>query len=139
MESNVMVRDVMTTKVHVVREDTNLSEVIATLSKFDINSLIVVQGKKPVGMITPKDVLIRAFEHGMPIASITAGMVASSPIKSIDESASVEEAAQLMKREKIKRITVTNNGQLVGIISDIDIVFEIPKMLKMMEEVCREK
>jgi CBS domain-containing protein len=75
----------------------------------------------------------------MPIASMTAGMVASTPTKSIDESASIEEAANLMKREKIKRIPVTNNGQLVGIISDIDIVFEVPKMIKMMEEVCREK
>jgi len=139
MESNILVRDVMTKKVHVVREDTNLSEVVATLSKFDINALLIVRGKKPEGMITPKDALIRAFEHGLPISSMTAGMVATTPVKTIDESASVEEAAQLMKREKIKHVPVTSKGQLVGMISDIDIVFEVPKMLSMMEEVCREK
>ena len=139
MESNVLVRDIMRKKVQVVRRDTSLQEVVATLSKFDINSIVVVQGKKPVGIITAKDALTRAFEHGLPLASLTAGMVSSTPVKTIDESASVEEAAQLMKREKVKHVPVTSSGQLVGIVSDIDIVFEVPKMLSMMEEVCREK
>ena len=80
MASNFLVREIMTKNVKVVREDTNLHEVIATLSSFEINSLIVVQGEKPVGIITTKDALVRGFEHGMPVSAIKAGMVASSPL-----------------------------------------------------------
>jgi len=129
----------MTKNVQVVREDTNLHEAVATLSKFNINSLVVVQGKRPVGIITTRDALIRAFEHGMPISSMTAAMVATTPVKTIDDAATVEEAAKIMKQARIKHLPVTSDGKLVGIITDSDIMFAVPKMLSMMEEVCRQK
>ena len=127
----------MTKKVKVVREDTTLHEIIATLSNFNINSLIVMQGHKPVGIITTKDALTRGFEHGMPVSAITAKIVASSPLTTIDEEASVEEAAALMKRSKIKHLPVVNEGKLVGILTDSDIMFAVPSMLSTMEAVCR--
>jgi CBS domain-containing protein len=139
MESNIVVRDIMTKNVRVVREDTNLHEVIATISKFGINSLVVVQAERPVGIITTRDALVRGFEHGMPVSAITAGMVASSPVITIDEQATVEEAANLMRRNKIKHLPVTSNNKLVGMLSDMDIMFAVPSMLSMMEEVCRQK
>lgn len=129
----------MTKNVKVVREDTNLHEVIATIGKLDINSLIVVQNEKPVGIITTRDVLIRAFEHGMPVSSMNAGMVASSPVITINEEATVEEAVNQMRRSKIKRLPVVSNNKLVGILTDMDIMFAVPKMLSMMEEVCHSK
>jgi CBS domain-containing protein len=139
MASNTVVRDIMTKNVKVVREDTNLHEVVATMSKFDINSLVVVQAEKPVGIITTKDALVRAFEHGMPISSMTAGMVATSPVITIDEEATVEEAARLMKRSRIKHLPVTSkNTKIVGIVTDTDIMFAVPSMLSTMEEVCRQ-
>ena len=137
MATNVLVRDVMKKKVKVVREDTNLQEIIASLSSFEINSLIVVQGEKPVGIITTKDALVRGFEHGMPASAITAKMIASSPVTTISEDSSLDEATQIMKRSKIKRLPVVKDGKLVGILSDIDIVFEMPSMMSTMEEVCR--
>jgi CBS domain-containing protein len=139
MESNIVVRDIMTKNVRVVREDTNLHEVIATISKFGINSLVVVQAERPVGIITTRDALVRGFEHGMPVSAITAGMVASSPVITIDEQATVEEAANLMRRNKIKHLPVTSSNKLVGMLSDMDIMFAVPSMLSMMEEVCRQK
>lgn len=141
MASNAIVRDIMTLNPRVVREDTNLREIIATLSKFDINSLIVVQNdkpEKPVGIITTRDALVRGFEYGLPVGAITAQMVASSPIITIDENSTVEEAANLMRRKKIKHIPVTRNNQLIGILTDTDIMFAVPSMLSMMEEVCRQ-
>jgi CBS domain-containing protein len=137
MASNMLVREIMTKNVKVVREDTNLHEVIATLSSFEINSLIVVQGERPIGIVTTKDALVRGFEHGMPVTAITAGMVASSPLTTINEEATVEEAARLMKRSKIKHLPVISNNKLVGIITDSDIMFAVPSMLSTMEEVCR--
>ena len=137
MASNMLVREVMTKNVKVVREDTNLHEVIATLSSFEINALIVVQGERPVGIVTTKDALVRGFEHGMPVTAITAGMVASSPLTTINEEATVEEAARLMKRSRIKHLPVVSNNKLVGIVTDTDIMFAVPSMLSTMEEVCR--
>ena len=90
-----------------------------------------------MGIITTKDALVRGFEHGLPVTAITAKMVASSPVTTIGEEASVEEAAQLMKRSKIKHLPVVSDGKIVGIITDSDIMFALPSMLSTMEEVCR--
>ena len=127
----------MSSPVKAVREDTTLHEVIATLSNFDINALVVIQGDRPVGIVTTKDALTRGYEHGMPVSAIKAGMVASSPLVTIDEQASVEQAADMMKRSHIKHLPVLSEGKLVGIVSDIDIVFAMPSLMSTMEEVCR--
>ncbi len=137
MSGNTLVRDIMSKPVKLVREDTSLHEVIATFSSFDIDSIIVVQGERPIGIITSKDALTRGFEHGLPASAIKAGMVASSPVTTIDGEASVEEAAELMRRQRIKHLPVVLNGRLAGIVTDTDIVFAMPSMLTRMEEVCR--
>ena len=139
MATNLLVRDVMTKKVKVVREDTTLQEIIATLGSFKINSLIVMQGDRPVGIITTKDALVRGLQHGMPASAITAKMVATSPVTTIREEASVDEAAELMKRAKIKHLPVVSDGKLVGVVSDIDIVFAVPSMMKTMEQICHSQ
>jgi CBS domain-containing protein len=141
MASNILVRDVMTKTPRVVREDTSMREIIATFSKYDINSLVIVQNdkpEKPVGVITTRDALVRGFEYGLPAGAITAQMIASSPVVCVDEQATVEEAAELMRRNKIKHLPVTSNGKLAGILSDTDIMFAVPSMLSMMEEVCHQ-
>ena len=137
MATNTLVRDIMTKRVKVVREDTNLHEIIATFGNSNINSIIVVQGERPVGIITTKDALVRGFEHGLPVTAIKAGMVATSPLITINQEASVDVAARQMKRQRIKHLPVTSDGKLVGMITDTDIVFAVPDMLSTMEEVCR--
>jgi CBS domain-containing protein len=127
----------MTKHVKVVREDTTLQEVIATLSSFNINSIVVVQGKRPVGIITSRDALVRGFEQGLPAREIKAGMVASAPVITIDQEASLEEAADMMHKKHIKHLAVISNNELVGTVSAMDIVFALPSMLHIMKEVCR--
>ncbi len=141
MASNILVRDVMTKNPRVVREDTSIREVIATFSKYDINSIIVVQNdkpEKPVGILTTRDALVRGFEYGLPVGSITAQMLATSPVVTVNEQATVEEAADMMSRNKIKHLPVTSNNKLIGIITDTDVMFAVPSMLSMMEEVCHQ-
>ena len=139
MASNILVRDIMSKDVKVVRNDTTVQEVVATIVKFDKDAILVVQSGKPTGIITVRDVLVRAVEHGMPLNSIIARMIYTNPLVTIDESATVEEAAQLMKQWKIKHLPVIKDERLVGMVTDIDIVFAVPKMMSMMEEVCRPK
>jgi CBS domain-containing protein len=61
MAGIVLVRDVMTKNPRVVRRDTSVQEVVVTMSKFDISSVIVVQEERPVSIVTHKDILSRLF------------------------------------------------------------------------------
>ncbi|MCJ7469118.1 CBS domain-containing protein [Candidatus Bathyarchaeota archaeon] len=137
MASVVLVRDVMSKDVKVVRPDTTIKEAVATMNKFNIGSIIVMQSDKPVGIITERDVLRRIIELSLAPETQTARHVMTSPITTINETASIEEAAKLMAKKKIKRLPVINDGKLVGILTYTDIVFKVPTLLSVLEEIVR--
>jgi CBS domain-containing protein len=140
MASNVMVRDIMSKDVKTVRNDTTVKEVIALMNKYDKEAILVEQSGKPTGIITVKDVLVRAVEHGVPLNTIIARMVYTNPLVTIPENSSVEEAANLMKEWKIKHLPIVDKeGCLVGMINDRDIVYSVPALMSTMEEFCRTK
>ncbi len=137
MASVVPIRDIMTKDVRVVRPDTAIREVVATMNKFNIGSIIVVQGDRPVGIITERDILRRMIEPCLAPESLTARQVMTSPLVVIDENASIEEAAKLMARKKVKKLPVMNNGKLMGIVTYTDIALKMPALLSSMEEMLR--
>ena len=138
MASNVLVRDIMSKDVKTVNNNTTVKEVIALMTKFDKDAILVEQSGKPTGIITVKDVLVRAVEHGVPLSTIIARMVYTNPLVTIDESATVEEAAKLMKHWKIKHLPIVDkNGCLTGMLNDRDIVYAVPSLMSTMEEFCR--
>jgi len=134
----VLVRDVMSKNVRVVRPDSSAREVVAIMNKFDIGSVVVVQGERPVGIITERDILRRIVEPCLAPETLTARQIMTSPVITIDENASINEAAKLMAKKGIKRLLVTrNNDKLVGIITFTDIVTKVPDMLSILEELVR--
>jgi CBS domain-containing protein len=137
MAGIVLVRDVMSKDVRVVRPDTTVKEVVATMNKFDIGSIIVVQGERPVGIITERDILRRLVEPCLAPETLTARQVMTSPVQTINENASIEEAARVMAKKRVKRLPVMNDGKLVGIITFSDIVANVPTMLSILEELLR--
>jgi len=134
----LLVRDVMSKDLRVVRPDTSVKEVVAVMNKFDIGSVVVVQGDRPVGIITERDILRRIVEPCLDPGTMTAKQVMTSPVVTIDENASINEAAKLMAKKRIKRLLVTrNNDELVGIITFTDIVTKVPDLLSILEELVR--
>lgn len=129
----MLVRDVMTKNPKVVRRDTSVQEVVATMNKFDISSVIVVQEERPVGIVTHKDIMSKIVQPRIPPDAVTAREVMSAPIVTISEDASTEEAAKLMTRKHIKKLPVVRDDKLVGIITTMDLVRAAPKLAAMME------
>lgn len=137
MAGIVLVRDIMSKDVRVVRLDSSVKEVVATMNKFDIGSIIVVQGDRPVGIITERDILRRVVEPCLAPEILTARQVMTSPVVSVRETASLDEAAGLMAKKKVKKLPVMNEEKLVGIVTFTDIVTKVPAMLSILEELLR--
>jgi CBS domain-containing protein len=133
-----LVRDVMTKEPRVVRRDTNVQEIVATMNKYDISSIIVVEEKRPVGIVTHKDILSKLVQARIPPDAVTAREVMTSPVVTISEESSVEEAARLMSKKHIKKLIVTgNNNELAGIITSSDIVREEPRMTELLNQLLK--
>jgi CBS domain-containing protein len=137
MAGIVLVRDVMSKDVKVVRPDTLVKEVVATMNKFDIGSIVVVQSDRPVGIITERDILRRIVEPCLAPEILRAREVMSSPVITIQETAGIDEATNIMARKRIKKLLVMNNEKLVGILTLTDIVTQVPNMLGLLEELVR--
>ncbi len=137
MASTILVKDIMSKDVRVVRPDTSAQEIVATLNKFNIGSVIVVQKDKPVGIITIRDILIRLVEQNLAPRLLKANQIMSSPFTSINVEASVEEAARLMAKKRVKTMPVMDKEKLVGVLSFTDIAFKVPTLLSLLEESCR--
>jgi len=137
MAGMVLVRDVMTKDVKVVRPDSSVKEVVTTMNKFNIGSIVVVQGDMPVGVISERDILRRVVEPCLSPESLTARQVMTSPVVTISETASIEEAAKLMTKKKVRKIPVMKKQKLVGIVTFTDIVTNALTMLSTLEELIR--
>ena len=138
MSGIVLVRDIMSKDVKVVRPDSSAKEVVATMNKFDIGSIIVVQSDRPVGIITERDILRRIVEPCLAPETLRAREVMSSPVMTIDDTASIDEAANIMARKRIKRLLVMeSNRRIAGIVTFTDIVTQVPNMLGILEELVR--
>jgi CBS domain-containing protein len=137
MAGIVLVRDVMTKNPRVVRRDTSVQEVVATMNKFDISSVIVVQEERPVGIITHKDIMLKIVQPRIPPDAVTAREIMSAPIVTINEDASIEEAVRLMAKKSIKKLPVVTDHKLIGIITSLDLVRVEPKLTALMEDLLK--
>jgi CBS domain-containing protein len=139
MANNLTVKDIMTKDVKTVENNTVMKEVISIMNKYDKDAILVVQSGKPTGIITVKDVLIRAVEADVPLKTVIARMVYTNPLVVIDQNATVKEAADLMKNWNIKHLpAVDKAGALVGMVDHIQIVHADPKLIPTMDY-CRRK
>ncbi len=140
MASNILVRDIMTKDVHAVRNDTSVAEVIATMAKYDLNFMMVIQSEKPTGIITIHDILVRLVGQGIAPSAVIARMIYTNPLVTINDDATVEEAIKLMKHWKIKHLPVVSKEEkLLGVLTSNDIVFNVPSMISTLEELCHPK
>ncbi len=130
----VFVRDIMSKNVKVVRPNSSVKEVVANMNKFNIGSIVVVQGGKPVGIISERDILRRVVESCLVPETLTAKQIMTSPVVTINETATMDEAAKLMTKKKVRKIPVMNKQKLVGIVTFTDIVTKVLATFSILEE-----
>lgn len=115
------VREAMTRKLIVIRPKSSIREAAKKMVKFDIGGLIVIaSGFEIKGIITERDIL-RAFAAGRrPDTEV--GKLMKKRVITIGINESLEEAASVMMKHKIKRLPVVDKGRCVGIITASDLV-----------------
>ncbi len=134
MVSKILVKDLMSTNVNVFENESSALEVVKAMSDCDVDYVIVVQSRKPTGIITERDVIVRMLTQGLDPSVVIARAIYTNPLVTIEETATVEEAAKLMKEWKIKHLPVTRNGKIAGMLTYLDIAFNVPELLPAMKE-----
>lgn len=118
------VRDIMTNQVKWVAPTTPLVEVAKIMQQYDIGSVPVCEQEKLLGLVTDRDIVIRAVAPGKDPNSVKAQEAMTTQIRTINPDADVHEASALMSKEQIRRLPVVENGNLMGIIALGDMAVE---------------
>ena len=109
------IRDVMTSNPRTVSPQDSIQNAARIMRDEDTGAVPVVDNGRPVGIVTDRDIVIRAVADGQldrPVREIVSGQVVSA-----SPDMSTKEAAQLMSENQIRRLPVVENERLVGIVS----------------------
>jgi len=127
----VTVADIMSRKVVSISSDDTLDTVQAIMELGSVRHLPVVRRGSLVGVVSQRDLLkaslssvigIPAEEQRRFLEGVSIGSVMSAPATSIGSEVSVREAARVMAERKIGCLPVVDDGALVGIITETDLL-----------------
>jgi CBS domain-containing protein len=118
------VEEIMTTSPRTVNVDDTVLEAAQVMRDNDIGDVIVVEDGQVTGIVTDRDVAVRAVAEGRDPDSTTVGEIATTGIKAIEPGASVDDAVRMMREHDIRRLPVVKNRRPVGIVSLGDLAVE---------------
>lgn len=119
------VRDVMADRPRCVSPDTPVSEAARLMKTEDVGSLPVLEGERLTGVLTDRDIVVRAVAEekdprGMPVRE-----VASSDLVTIGPDEDLSDALKLMATYQVRRLPVVDEeDRLVGVVAQADVAME---------------
>jgi len=119
------IREVMTATPETVATTSTLAETAKKMKKLDAGAMIVVDASQKVrGIVTDRDIAIRAVAEGRDPNTTKVGDIASEDIEVLAPTDSVERAVKLMRERNIRRLPVVEEGRPLGIVSIGDLAEE---------------
>ncbi|MFC5471897.1 CBS domain-containing protein [Cohnella suwonensis] len=110
------IAEIMSEDCVTVTPQSSINEAAVLMRDHDIGFVPVIEGRKLIGVITDRDLVIRGYsENKNGSASVTE--VLTSDVRTVSPDISVDEAAAIMSSGQIRRLPVVENGELKGVIS----------------------
>lgn len=132
------VRDVMTANPSCVSETDSVRDAANVMARQDTGVVPVVSGRKVVGIITDRDIVIRLIAEGKDCSSAKVADAMTKDVKTIRDDVSIDEALNVMSRSQVRRVAVVNGSdELVGIVSmgDISKTDQVSKVGRVIETI----
>jgi CBS domain-containing protein len=134
------VGEVMTRRPRSVTPETPVTQVAELMEAEDVGAIPVVEGDRLVGMVTDRDIVVRAIAKGKDPRGMPVAEVSSRDLVTVDPDDDLSDALQLMAQHQVRRLPVVeDDNRLVGVISQADIALEAKEKHagEMLEEISR--
>jgi CBS domain-containing protein len=120
------VRDVMTTRPLCAAPDTPLNQVAELMDAEDVGAIPVLDGDQLVGMITDRDIIVRAIAKGKDPRGMPTREISSSDVVTVGPDLDLSDALLLMAQHQVRRLPVVDDeNRLVGVVSQADVALEV--------------
>ncbi len=131
------VKDVMTRNVRTIQPNASIAEAARAMARWKIGSLVIVEGKRPVGIITEGDVS-KCVAKGMD-PSKTRVSYKRKKLITIELGERLEVAAKVMAAGGVKKLPVIDGDELVGMLTQTDIVNSSFALVTSLKEMVRAR
>ncbi|MFZ2493286.1 MAG: CBS domain-containing protein [Thermoanaerobaculia bacterium] len=120
-----LVRDFMTANPECVSERDTVRDAARIMKEHDTGVVPVIDGKKIVGLITDRDIVVRGVAERQDVAGMPVSELMTKSVRTVRENADMREVLELMRGSEIRRVPVVNGSdEIVGIVSLGDIASE---------------
>ncbi len=116
-----------------VTTTTTVKQAAELMRKKKIGNCIVVD-EKPIGILTESDILKKVVAEDLKASEVLVKDIMKTPLIVIDPYANLEEAMKIMSKCNIRRLPVIENGELIGIITQRDVLRLSPMLLELSRE-----
>lgn len=134
MKTGVKTSDLMRRSVITVNPADTAEKALKYMVELDIGSVIVVESRKPIGIVTDSNLLERVFYKNKDPRKTKIKDIMSHPIRTIEADSDLSEASRIMRDLRIKRLPVVANGKMLGIITETDIIAASPALFDIIAE-----
>ncbi len=124
--SSILIQDIMTKALITVNRSTTALQVAKMMEQGGIGAILVQDNGNPVGIVTDRDYATRIAANDLPLATAVENIM-STPLITINHNEPISAAAERMTTKKIRKLAVTENGKIVGIITSTDLVTQLTK------------
>ncbi|MGH2673488.1 MAG: CBS domain-containing protein [Actinomycetota bacterium] len=112
------VREVMSSTTETVTQETTLADAARVMERANIGDVLIVDGTGQLrGIVTDRDIAIRAVAEGRDPNTTTVDEIMTPTVETISPSATVREAIETMRRHDIRRLPVVDGGSPIGVVS----------------------
>lgn len=125
-QSSILVKDIMTRALITVNLTTTSFQIAKMMEQGRIGAIIVKEKENPVGIVTDRDFATKIAANSLPFET-PAEKIMSSPLITIEHDKPISAAAEMMSSKKIRKLAVTENNKIVGIITSTDLVNQLAK------------
>ena len=136
---SLKVEDVMVKDVITISYRASVKRAAQVMNKHEIGCLIVVKGRKAVGIVTERDMLKRVVAKAANPQKTRVEEIMSRPLIVVEPDMDLEDAVKLMFEMKIKKLPVVEKGKLVGLISITDIARFHPHIMDIIKKLAAQE
>ncbi len=122
----ILVGDVMTKAIISVTTETTVFQVAKMMEQGGIGAVLVKKNDHLSGIITDRDYATKIVSHNLS-SDAPVEQIMSSPLITINFDESISAAAERMTSKKIRKLAVTDNGKIIGLITSTDLVTQLSK------------